>query len=312
MKILVTGGAGYIGCVLVAELLNLGFEVIVYDNLRFGGTGLLSFFRNPNFSLIKADIRDVIQIQKAISKADVIIHLAAIVGHPACKKEPQLAAEINLEATKSLANMTTKEQYVLYGSTCSNYGGVLDEICTEETLLNPISLYGMTKTEAEKIIMNECTATSYRFSTAFGLSPRLRLDLLVNDFVNKALIDKYLVVYESHFMRSFIHVYDIARSFIFALENRDKMTNEIYNVGDGSMNLSKKGLCELIAKKVTFYLHLADFEKDADARNYIVSYAKINKLGYHTTIDLETGIIELLSGLQVIKVVNPYSNMGFI
>ena len=310
MKILVTGGAGYIGCVLVPELFNLGHEVIVYDNLRFGGKGLLGMFRNSKFSLIKSDIRDSIQLKKAVTTADVIVHLASIVGYPACKKEPQLATEVNVEATRLLVNMLTTEQFILFASTCSNYGAVVDAICTEETPLSPLSLYGKTKTEAEKIIMNECTATTYRFPTAFGLSPRLRLDLLINHFVYKALSDKYLVVYESNFLRSFIHVYDIVRSLIFGIEHRDRMAGEVYNVGDDIMNCSKKRICELIAKKINYYYYIADIGKDIDARNYFVSYYKIKALGYHTTIDLETGIDELVSGIQAIKVVNPYSNVG--
>jgi nucleoside-diphosphate-sugar epimerase len=302
MRILVTGGAGYLGCVLVPELCNLGHKVLVYDNLRFGGGGLLGLFRNPNFSFMKADIRDSTQLEQAIRNSDAIIHLAAIVGYPACKKEPRLAMEVNVEATRSLASMVTKEQYVLFSSTCSNYGIVTDDICTEDTLLAPRSLYGKTKTEAEQIILNECTTTVYRFTTAFGLSPRLRMDLLINDFVYKALTDKYLVVYESHFIRSFIHVYDMAQAIIFALNNQDKMTGEVYNVGDDSMNCSKRDLCELIAKRVDYYLHFANFEQDVDARNYIVSYKKITSLGYHATINLKTGIDELVSGVQAIKV----------
>ncbi|MBC2714996.1 MAG: NAD(P)-dependent oxidoreductase [Desulfobacteraceae bacterium] len=308
MKILVTGGAGYIGCVLVQELLNIGHEVIVYDNLRFGGIGLLGMFRYPKFSLLKADIRDSVLLKKAVTKTDVVVHLASIVGYPACKKEAQLATEVNVEATRLLVNMLAKEQFVLFGSTCSNYGAAVDVICTEEEPLNPVSLYGKTKTEAEKIIMNDCTATTYRFPTAFGLSPRLRLDLLINHFVYKALTDKYIVVYESHFLRSFIHVYDIVRSFVFGIENRDSMAGEVYNVGDESMNFSKKRICELIAKEINYYYYLAEIGKDIDVRNYFVSYNKIKALGYHTTIDMEIGIKELTSGIQAIKIVNPYSN----
>tara|TARA_R100000008_G_C3582745_1_gene169757 strand:+ start:497 stop:1426 length:930 start_codon:yes stop_codon:yes gene_type:complete len=309
MKILVTGGAGYIGSTLVPELLALGHEVTVYDNLRFGGQGMLGLFKNPKFNLIKADVRDIAKLKEATKSVDAVIHLAAIVGYPACKNEPELATAVNVGSTKALASFLSKDQYILFGSTGSNYGVITDGVCTEETPLSPLSHYGRTKTEAERIVMNECTATAYRFATAFGLSPRLRLDLLVNDFVNKALNDRYIVVYESHFMRTFIHVHDIARSFVFALENRDNMEGQVYNVGDDNMNCSKKGICEMIGDKVDYYLHLADFGSDADKRNYIVSYDKIASLGYRTTINLEAGVDELVAGLQAIKVANPYSNV---
>lgn len=294
---------------MLPELLALEHEVVAYDNLHFGGSGLLGLFRNPKFSLIEADIRDSVQLQKVVRKADAVLHLAAIVGYPACEREPKLANEVNIDATRSLARMVTKEQFVLFCSTCSTYGATLDGICTEDTPLKPTSLYGKTKAEAEKIVLNECTATSYRFGTAFGLSPRLRLDLMINDFVNKALNDKYIVVYQPHFVRSFIHVHDIARSFLFALENRGTMAGEVYNVGDDRLNRSKKQICELIASKLDYYLHFAEYGKDLDARNYLVSYDKIGSLGYHTTIDLETGIDELISGVKAIKITNPYSNI---
>jgi nucleoside-diphosphate-sugar epimerase len=310
MKILITGGAGYVGSILVPELCNIGHEVVVYDNLSFHGNGLLGLFRKPNFRFIKADIRDTKKLKDAVSKSDVIIHLAAIVGYPACKKDNTIAIDVNVNATRSLVNMLTKEQLLIFSSTCSNYGIVPDSLCNEETPLNPQSLYGKTKTEAEQIILNECNSIVYRFSTAFGLSPRLRLDLLVNDFVYKVLTEKYLVVYEHNFMRSFIHVYDMARAFIFALDNYDIMNNEIYNVGNNSMNCSKKNLCELIANKLDYSLHLVNFEKDLDVRNYSVSFQKISSIGYGTTINLASGIDELISGLQVIKIINPYTNVN--
>jgi nucleoside-diphosphate-sugar epimerase len=200
-------------------------------------------------------------------------------------------------------------QYVLFGSTGSNYGAVKDGFCTEETPLNPLSLYGETKTEAEKYLIQNCNSTAYRFATAFGLSPRLRLDLLVNDFVNKAVNQKYIVVYESHFMRTFIHVNDIARSFIFAIENEEKMRGQVYNVGGNNMNYSKRDICDLIQKKNDYYLHLADISEDADKRDYVVSYDKINKLGFETTISIEKGIDELVKGIKCIKSNDPYSNV---
>ena len=307
-KLLVTGGAGYIGSVLVPELLKEGHQVCVYDSLLFGGNGLLPHFRNPNFSFIKGDIRDTKNLEKAMNGQDIIIHLAAIVGYPACSRNPELTLEVNLDATKRMVDLVKENQYVLFGSTGSNYGAVKD-ICTEQTPLNPLSLYGETKTEAEQYIMNNCNATAYRFATAFGSSPRLRLDLLVNDFACKAIRDKYIVVYESHFMRTFIHVYDIARSFIHAINNESIMKGEVYNVGSDKMNCSKKQICNLIKDKVDYYLHLADFGEDADKRNYIVSYEKIKKTNFDTTISLEEGIDELTKSIDCIKFDNPYSNV---
>lgn len=307
-KILVTGGAGYIGSVLVPELLKEGYQVCVYDSLLFGGNGLLPHFRNSNFSFIEGDIRDTENLKKVMDGQDIIIHLAAIVGYPACSRNPELTVEVNLDATKRMVDLVKENQYVLFGSTGSNYGAVKD-ICTEQTPLNPLSLYGETKTEAEQYIMSNCNATAYRFATAFGSSPRLRLDLLVNDFACKAIRDKYIVVYESHFMRTFIHVYDIARSFIHAINNEDTMKGEVYNVGSDVMNCSKKQICDLIKDKVNYYLHLADFGEDVDQRNYVVSYEKIKKANFNTTISLEEGIDELVKSIGCIKFNNPYSNV---
>lgn len=309
MKILVTGGAGYIGTTLTPLLSNAGHEVVVYDCLKFGGNHLIPYFRDPNYTFIRGDVRDYAKIKKYVQKADIIIHLAAIVGYPACSREPELAKQVNVDATKALASMVSKDQLVLFGSTGSNYGTLVDGVCTEESPLNPLSLYGITKTDAERIIMNETSAIAYRFATAFGISPRLRLDLLVNDFVNKAINDKYIVVYESHFMRTFIHVHDIARSFLFAIENKEKMVGEIYNVGSDEMNKSKEEICEIIRNRVEYYLHKADYEKDVDARNYIVSYNKIHSLGYDTTISIEKGIDELIQAMSAVQILNPFRNI---
>jgi nucleoside-diphosphate-sugar epimerase len=309
MNILVTGGAGYIGTTLVPQLLSLGHDVRVYDCLKFGGNGLIPMFRKENFSFVKGDVRDSESLRPHVSWADVIVHLAAIVGYPACSKEPELAKQVNVDATRRLVSLVSPEQLVLFGSTGSNYGALADGICTEESPLQPLSLYGETKTEAERIIMSETSGVAYRFATAFGISPRLRLDLLVNDFVNKAINDKYIVVYESHFMRTFIHVHDIARSFIHAIENREGMVNNVYNVGADNMNRSKREICELIKDKVDYYLHLADYGKDADARNYIVSYDKIAESGFGTTVSIEKGVSELVNALQVVQLNDPYRNV---
>lgn len=309
MKILVTGGAGYIGTTLVPLLLQEGHEVRVLDSLMVGGNGLLPHFRHPKFEFMKGDIRDRSTVAYAANGCDAIIHLAAIVGFPACRKNPELAQTVNVDGTKNVAEAAGPERLVLFGSTGSNYGALVDEICTEETPLNPLSLYGKTKTAAEQHLMSHCNAIAYRFATAFGVSPRLRLDLLVNDFVHKAVTEQYLVIYESHFMRTFIHVHDIARSFLFALQNSDKMAGAVYNVGSDTMNYSKLEVCEMIRQQVDYYLHCADVGEDVDKRNYIVSYDKINALGYETTITLEEGIRELVEAMGVLDFTTPYSNV---
>lgn len=308
MRILVTGGAGYIGCVLVPLLLDQGYQVRVMDNLMYNGNGLLPHFRNPNFDFIQGDIRDSQIVREAIRDCDVVIHLAAVVGFPACRKYPDLAHSVNIGGTKVVGEAAGRSRLVLFGSTGSNYGVVTDRFCTEDTPLNPVSVYGHTKVAAERYLMEHCDPIAYRFATAFGLSPRMRLDLLVNDFVYTALKLRVLVVYEAHFMRSFIHVRDIARAFLFGLDNAGRMRGQIYNVGSETMNYSKAEVCEVIRRRVEYYLHYADVGNDEDQRNYIVSYKKISQLGYRTTIGLEEGIDELARGLVVLEAKNAYSN----
>jgi len=309
MHILVTGGAGYIGSILVNELLKNGHKVKVYDSLRFGGNSLLPMFQYPHFSFVKGDIRDTALLEEHVKNTDAIIHLAAIVGYPACKKYPDLAKSVNVDATIALMKMLSKDQLVLYASTGSNYGAVPNGICTEETPLSPVSLYGETKTQAEQVILQHQNSVAYRFATAFGLSPRMRLDLLINDFVYKALTQKYIVVYESHFMRTFIHVRDIVRAFSFALENISRMKGQTYNVGHESMNYTKKEICEMIARKIEYYLHLADIGNDEDKRNYRVSYQKIAAHGFQVSVSMEQGIDELVRGIQALEIKEPYANL---
>lgn len=308
MKILVTGGAGYVGTTLVPQLLEKNYKVTIFDNLMFGGDYILPFFRYSNFNFVEGDIRDENAVLDVCKDADVIIHLAAIVGYPACRKEPELAKSVNVDGTRNIIKATSKNQLIIYASTGSNYGAV-EEICTEETPLNPLSLYGQTKTLAEKMLMDNRTTIGYRFATAFGVSPRMRLDLLINDFTYKAITQGYIVIYESHFMRTFIHVHDMARAFLFAIENQDKMKNQIYNVGSEKMNRSKKDICEMIKSHVNFYVHYADIGEDQDKRNYVVSYKKINSLGFDTTISIDDGIKELIKALKVIKFKVPYTNV---
>ena len=308
MKVFITGGAGYVGTSLIPQLLAKDHTVIVYDNLLFGVNPILPFFRNPKFSFIKGDVRDLVALKKAVVSCDIIIHLAAIVGYPACRKNPDLAQTVNVTGTENVIKATSKNQLILFGSTGSNYGNV-EEICTEETPLNPLSLYGETKTLAEKMLLEQRNTIAWRFATAFGVSPRLRLDLLINDFTFKSLKEGYLVIYEKHFMRTFIHVHDMGRAFLFGINNSDKMINNVYNVGSVKMNYSKQQICELIKQQNDMHIHYADVGEDADKRNYVVSYDKINKLGFDTTITVKDGIKELIQVCNAVEFRNPYSNV---
>lgn len=308
MKVLVIGGAGYVGTSLIPLLLERGYEVRVMDNLMFDGDQMLPFFRHSRFSFVKGDVRSADDVKAAVAGQDVIVHLAAIVGYPACRKDPTLAADVNVGGTRNVAAAVSKQQLVLFGSTGSNYGAV-EDICTEETPLHPLSLYGQTKTIAERHLLETCSTIAYRFATAFGVSARLRLDLMVNDFVHKAMTQQYLVVYERHFMRTFIHVHDMGRAFLFAIDQRARMTGQVYNVGSETMNYSKEDICKIIEQQVKCYVHYADVGEDADKRNYVVSYKKINSLGYETTITVEAGVDELKRALQAINFKTPYTNV---
>jgi nucleoside-diphosphate-sugar epimerase len=309
VKVLVTGGAGYIGTTLIPLLLERGHAVTVYDSLTYGGDPLLPYFRKPTFEFVFGDVRNRQDLETACRGKDVVIHLAAIVGFPACRKDPELAASVNVDGTRNVVAATSGEQLVLFGSTGSNYGALVDAVCTEETPLNPVSVYGKTKTKAEQILMESGRGIAYRFATAFGVSPRMRLDLLVNDFVYQAVTQKYAVVYESHFMRTFIHVEDMARAFLFAIDNIGRMKGQVYNIGSEGMNYSKRHVCDMIHAATGAYFHYADIGEDADKRNYIVSYSKVGSLGYRTTVGIEEGIRELVSAYRAIHIRNPYSNV---
>ena len=309
MNILVTGGAGYIGTTLVPMLLAKGHEVTVFDHLLWRGDVLIPFFRNPRFHFIKGDVRDEKAVYDACTGKDVVIHLAAIVGLPACAADPKLAQETNYEGSVNVGRACQRGQHVLYGSTGSNYGEVLTGVCTEETPLKPLSVYGTTKTDAERYLMATTECTAFRFATAFGLSPRLRLDLLVNDVTTQAVNSKFSVIYEAWFRRTFIHVHDMARAFLFAIEHRDEMQGQVYNVGSEVLNHSKRDICDMIQKKTGAYFHYAEVGSDGDKRNYSVSYEKIKRLGYETTISVEQGIDELVKAMPAIKILNPYANV---
>ncbi|KKQ75914.1 MAG: NAD-dependent epimerase/dehydratase [Candidatus Woesebacteria bacterium GW2011_GWB1_38_5b] len=308
--VLVTGGAGYIGSVLIPELLKLGYGVRVLDNLTYGGNGMIANFSNPNFEFMIGDTRDLGTVKKALEGVNAIIHLAALVGFPLCRKKPRDAEEVNHLATVQLNKLRKKNQLLIFASTGSNYGHIPSGYCTEKTPLNPISIYGKTKTAAERAISKSPNVIIYRFATAFGISPRLRLDLLINDFTYQALRKKSLIVYDKNYKRTFIHVRDIARSLIFALENSDKMVGETYNIGDESLNSDKEHIVNILKKKVNFILHYVKIDKgDEDQRNYWVDYSKIKSLGFKTQVSLEQGIDEMLKAFKVIDLENPYSNV---
>ncbi len=312
VRFLVTGGAGYIGSVLVPMLLKEGHHVTVVDNLMQGGHGMIPCFSYPNLHFINGDIRDCNLMRRLLNEAEIIIHLAAIVGYPACNKEPILAKQVNEDASKFIADNVRPDQVVIYSSTGSNYGAVTDGLCTEDTPLNPLTLYGVTKTEAEKYFLAKegCNAIVFRFATAFGIAPRLRLDLLVNDFVYQVVKNNYLLLYEKSFKRTFIHVRDIARAIVFAVQNKDKMVNQAFNVGSDDMNYSKEEMALILKKyRPNYYLHFAEVGKDEDQRNYEVSYEKIRSLGFNTTIGIEEGIKELIKVMEVVEKPKIYSNV---
>jgi nucleoside-diphosphate-sugar epimerase len=309
MNILVTGGAGYVGCVLVPHLLSRGYHVTVLDNLMYGGRGLLPCFAYPGFDFIKGSVLDEDKLKQVLRGADVIIHLAAIVGYPACKRDPRLAQEVNLDGTRLLSRLRSKSQPILFASTGSNYGAVVGSICTEDTPLSPLTEYGVTKTAAEQHLMDAGSAICYRFATAFGVSNRMRFDLLVNDFVYQAKINKNLIIYQRTFKRTFIHVRDMARAFSFGLDHWAGMRDEVYNVGSEEMNYSKEDVALLVKEKLDYYLHFAEIGKDEDQRNYEVSYAKIRGKGFKTEVDMSTGIDELIMAAEMLGRQQEFSNV---
>ncbi len=309
MRILVTGGAGYVGSSLVPMLLEQGHRVRVYDALKFGGHGLLACCSNRFFELTKGDICDPEGVEKALDGVDAIIHLAAIVGYPACKKEPQVAQATNVEGTRVLLEKRRPDQKFLYASTGSIYGQVPDYVCNENTPRAPITLYGETKATAEQMVLDAGNGIAYRYATAFGVSPRMRLDLMPNDFTYQAVKNRNLIVYEGGFKRTFVHVRDMARSFIFALERWDEVKDDVYNVGHESMNFTKEDVARKVMEHVDYYLHFAEIGADADQRNYEVSYEKIRKKGFETTIDLDRGIAELVKAARMIEFQNPFANV---
>ncbi|HEV3163159.1 MAG TPA: SDR family oxidoreductase [Isosphaeraceae bacterium] len=309
MRILVTGGAGYVGSTLVPMLLEQGHRVRVYDSLRFGGHGLLPCCSNRFFELIQGNVTDLAGVEKALDGMEAIVHLAAIVGYPACKKEPQVAQATNVDGTRTILQLRKPDQKIVFASTGSIYGSIPDYVCNEDTPRAPITLYGETKAVAEQMVLDSGNSVAYRYATAFGVSNRMRLDLMPNDFTYQAVKNRNLIVYEGGFKRTFVHVRDMARSIIFALERWSEVKDDVYNVGHESMNFTKEDVARAIMKHVDYYLHFAEVGHDADQRNYEVSYEKIRKKGFETTIDLDRGIAELVRAAKLIEFQNPFANV---
>lgn len=305
-KILITGGAGYIGTILIPQLLEKGYKITLFDRFMWGFKPILHFASNNNLRIIKGDVRDKNLIAEEVKKHDIILHLAAIVGYPACSADPNRAKTTNIDGTRNICDTISDNQKFIFASTGSTYGKV-DEICTEKTPINPLSLYGKTKWEAEKIVL-EKGGVGLRFATVFGISPRLRLDLLVNDFVYQAIHNKQIVLFEGYFRRTFLHVKDTVNSYLFTIDNYDKMRGEAFNVGDGNMNYTKKDVALSIQKKVDYFLYEADIGEDLDKRNYEVSYDKIKNLGYTAKINLKDGIEELIKVLTPLSITDEWRN----
>jgi nucleoside-diphosphate-sugar epimerase len=303
MKILVTGGAGYIGSVLVPRLLSEGHSVVVLDNFMYNQSSLLDVCFHDKLAIVRGDTRDKNLMTKLMKDADAIFPLACLTGAPLCAKEPLTAQTTLLDAVKLILELRSKEQMVIFPTTNSGYGvGEKGKHCTEETPLRPISLYGKLKVDAENAILDSGNGITLRLATAFGISPRMRLDLLVNDFTYRAVYDRFVILFEAHFNRNYIHVRDISKAFIHALNNFDKMKNQPYNVGLSDANLTKLQLCQEIKKLVPdFYFVEATIGEDPDKRDYIVSNAKIEKTGFKPDVPLSKGLQELIKGYQVIK-----------
>jgi len=309
-RVLVTGGAGYLGSILCEHLLDAGYYVTVIDNLMYRQHSLFHLCSNQRFEFVFGDARDESLMKRLIKDVDVIIPLAAIVGAPACDRDTALAKSVNLEAVRLIKRLRSPSQSIIIPITNSGYGAKSGKVfCTEETPLEPISLYGQTKIEAEKEVLDGPNAVSLRLATVFGMSPRMRLDLLVNHFVYVACTDGYIVIFEKNFKRNYIHIRDVADCFLFCIEHADRMAGKPYNVGLDSANLSKEELALKIKEYVpNFYIHFSEVGNDPDKRNYIVSNQRLKEAGFEARRSLDDGIKELLKGYRLI-VRHPFKNV---
>ena len=302
-KILVTGGAGYLGSILIPHLLKKGHQVTVLDNFMYGQNSLAHVCCEPGFNVVRGDVRVKHTVAPLFDKADIIIPLAALVGAPACERDPKGATTINRDAILMMLDLVSKDHAILMPTTNSAYGtGDKDNYCTEESELRPLTQYAKEKVAIEKALMKRKNSISFRLATVFGMSPRMRIDLLVNDFTYRAVHDRCVVLFESYFKRNYIHILDIARVFIHAINHFERMKGEIYNVGLSDANLSKKELCERIQKQLPgFVFQEAAIGKDPDQRNYVVSNEKIERTEFRPAFSLDDGIKELIKGYTMIK-----------
>lgn len=301
MKILITGGSGYLGSVITGELLKTEkHQVTVFDNLMYNQTSSSIYSHLKNFQFVYGDVRDKELLQSLVKSHDIIIPLAAIVGFPACDRDKELATAINYTQIKNICEVLNSTQKILYPNTNSGYGIGENGECTEESPLNPISHYGVTKVNAEREIL-KAGGISLRLATVFGSSPRMRMDLLVNEFVYKALSDKYITIFEKNFVRNYIHIRDVSKSFIFMIENYDSHSGECFNVGLSNANLSKQQLVEKIKTFIPdFAITYSDYYQDPDKRDYIVSNKKIEDTGWSPEYNLDDGIEELIKTYKIL------------
>lgn len=308
-RVLVTGGAGYLGSVLCERLLDAGYEVTALDSLIYQQNSLFALCANPRFDFYYGDARDEGTLRKLLAQADAIIPLAALVGAPACDRDPSFARAVNLDAIRLIKRLRSPRQLVVYPTTNSGYGTKSGDVfCTEESALEPISLYGQTKTQAEQELLESPNTITLRLATVFGMSPRMRLDLLVNHFVYAAATDAYLVIFEKDFKRNYIHIRDVADCFAHCLEHPEQMTGRPYNVGLDAANLSKEELALKIKEYVpNFYVHFSEVGSDPDKRNYIVSNQRLREAGFEAKRSLDQGIQELLKGYRMMAR-SPYKN----
>jgi nucleoside-diphosphate-sugar epimerase len=311
MKVLVTGGAGYLGSVLVPALLDRGLAVTVVDNFMYGQDSLAAVCYRPEFSVVRGDVRSIETMKPLVKNADIIIPLAALVGAPLCDRDPLAATSTNFTAIADMLELLSPAQRVILPVTNSGYGvGESGKFCTEDTPIRPVSLYGRDKVAIERLLLDRHPSSiSLRLATVFGMSPRMRLDLLVNDFTYRAYTDRFIVLFEAHFKRNFVHIRDVARAFLHAIDRFDVMKGEIYNVGLSDANLSKLELCQRIQSHVpAFVIHESALAKDPDKRDYIVSNEKIERTGFTPAFSLDAGIDELLKGFAMIRNTK-YSNV---
>lgn len=303
-NVLVTGGAGYLGSTLVPALLERGFAVTVVDSFMYRQDSLAAVCYHPAFTIVRGDVRSMDTMRPLFARADIIIPLAALVGAPLCDSDPVAAKSTNLQAIVDMLDHLSRDQMVLLPVTNSGYGiGQAGKLCTEESPIRPISLYARNKVEAERVLLDRHpAAVSFRLATVFGMSPRMRLDLLVNDFTYRACSDRFIVLFESHFKRNFIHVRDVTRAFLHGINNFSAMKGQIYNVGLSEANLSKLELCECIQRQVPSFVFVeSPIGADPDKRDYIVSNEKVEGTGYSPAVSLDDGIRELIKGYAMIR-----------